>query len=203
MLPNHDAGRLTKTIRLLDSPVAGERAAALEAACRQLETLGLSWADVAPKFGSFVGEDAGAREFARARIAEKSLFNTCRWAGCSATPLEGSPFCEAHVAEIVNEPLSNFAAFLRNLPVAVGAEIAGDALYHAIHAAVHIGMFNRYLGHDLIRAANASRAGGGIETTIDRLAAAIGPSDRGEFIMHLKRQLLVPERRSTRREATD
>jgi len=56
MLPHSDDSRLAKTIRLFDSPVAGERAAALEAACRQLETLGLSWADITAKCGGFVGE---------------------------------------------------------------------------------------------------------------------------------------------------
>lgn len=198
MLPHSDDSRLAKTIRLLDSPVAGERAAALEAAGRQLETLGLSWADVAAKFAALVGGRQGnAAQYER---AEKSLFNTCRWSECSSTPLKRSPFCEAHIAEIIIEPLGNFVSFLKELPAAVGAEIAGDAIYHAIHAAVHIGLFNRYVGHDLIRAASATRDGNGIEATIDRLAAAIGPHERGEFIMHLKRQLIVPERRSARRE---
>jgi len=199
MLPYSDDSRLAKTIRLFDSPVAGERAAALEAACRQLEILGLSWADVAAKCGGFGGDrQVNAGHFAR---AEKTLFDTCRWSECSNTPLKRSRFCEDHLAEIITQPLSNFVPFLRELPASVGAEIAGDALYHAVHAAVHIGMFNRYVGHDLIRAASATRDGDGIETTIDKLAAAIGPPEQGEFIMHLKRQLIVPERRSARREA--
>jgi hypothetical protein len=198
MLPHPDDSRLAKTIRLFDSPIAGERAAALEAACRQLETLGLSWADVAAKCGGFAGDrQANATPFGR---AEKSLFNTCRWNECAKTPLRRSRFCEDHLAEIIAQPLSNFVPFLRELPAAVGADIAGDALYHAIHAAVHIGMFNRYVGHDLIRAATATRDGNGIEATIDKLIAAIAPHERGEFIMHLKRQLIVPERRSARRE---
>jgi len=201
MLPHSDDNRLAKTIRLFDSPVAGERAAALEAACRQLESLGLSWADVAAKCGAVVGDrKASAAHFER---AEKSLFDTCRWSGCSTTPLRRSPFCEDHIAEIIAEPLSNFVPFLKELPDAVSPDIAGEALYHAIHAAVHIGMFNRYLGHDLMRAASASRDGTGIEATIDRLATAIRPHERGEFIMHLKRQLIVPERRSARREVGD
>lgn len=202
MLAQPDDSRLAKTIRLFDSPVEGERAAALEAACRQLETLGLSWADVAAKCGGFAGErQENAAQFGRT-TAEKSLFNTCRWSGCPGRPLRRSPFCEAHIGEIVTEPLSNFVSFLKGLPAAVGSDIAGDALYHAIHAAVHIGMFNRYVGHDLIRAAGATRDGSGIEATIDKLSAAINPHERGEFIMHLKRQLIVPERRTARREAT-
>src|SRR5579864_6024879 len=83
MLPHSDNSRLAKTIRLFDSPVAGERMAALEAACRQLETLGLSWADVAAKCGGFVGErHANAAQFGRA-AAEKTLFSTCQWNECS------------------------------------------------------------------------------------------------------------------------
>ena len=203
MLLDRNDGRLAKTIRLLDSPVAGERAAALEAACRQLETLGLSWADVAPKFATLVSDRGDGAAHGRAMAAEKLLLTTCRWGGCSGLPLRGSPFCEAHVAEIISEPSGNFMPFLRNLPAAVGAAIAGDALYHAIHAAVHIGMFNRHLRHDLIRATSASRDGNGIEATTEKLVAAIGPPEQGEFLMHLKRQLVVPERRFVRREATD
>ncbi len=200
MLSHSDDTRLAKTIRLFDSPVAGERAAALEAACRQLETLGLSWADVAAKCGAVVGDRQVNTAHSGRAAAEKSLFDTCRWSGCSHTPLRRSPFCETHIAEIIAEPLSNFVRFLKELPAAVSPEIAGDALYHAIHAAVHIGMFNRYLGHDLMRAASASRDGTGIEASIDKLATAIRPHERGEFVMHLKRQLIVPERRSARRE---
>ena len=204
MLLDRNDGRLAKTIRLLDSPVAGERAAALEAACRQLETLGLCWADVAPKVATVVSDrSGGAAQFGRAMAAEKLLLDTCRWGGCSGRPLRGSPFCEAHIAEIISEPLGNFMPFLRNLPVVIGADIAGDALYHAIHAAAHVGMFNRHLRHDLIRATSASRDGTGIEATIEKLVAAIGPPEQGEFLMHLKRQLAVPERRFVRREATD
>jgi hypothetical protein len=203
MLLDPNDGRLAKTIRLLDSPVAGERSAALEAACRQLETLGLCWADVAPKFGTFVSDRGGGAAHGRAMAAEKLLLNTCRWNGCSGHLLRGSPFCEAHVAEIISEPLGNFMSFLRNLPVVVGADIAGDALYHAIHAAAHIGMFDRHLRHDLIRATSASRDGNGIEATIEKLVAAIGPPERGEFLMHLKRQLVVPERRVARRDVID
>src|SRR5262249_45991517 len=195
MLSDHDYGRLEKTIRLLDSPIAGERTAALEAVGRQLDTLGLSWADIASKFRPFDAKPRHSAEF------ERSLLNVCRWNECGDKTVGGSPFCELHIADIIREPLGNFASFLKDLAEAVDAEIAGNALYHTVHGAVHIGMFNRYVGHDLLRAVNASRDGTGVAATIDRLAATVGVSDRGEFMMHLKRQLVLPERRSARREA--
>jgi hypothetical protein len=45
-LPTKDRARLLKTIALFDSPVDGERLAALEAADRILSAAGLTWADL-------------------------------------------------------------------------------------------------------------------------------------------------------------
>jgi hypothetical protein len=198
MLPDRDYGRLAKTISLLDSPVDGERSAALEAVSRQLQTLGLRWADVAPKFGTLDGGRAAGD--VRTVTTERSILSRCSWGGCSEIELEGSSFCGAHVAEIVREPLDNFVGFLDRLPAAVNAETACNALYHAVHAAVHIGMFNRYVGHDLLRAAGASRDGNGVAAIVAKLKATIDAREQGEFMMHLKRQLVVPERRAARRE---
>ena len=78
--------------------------------------------------------------------------------------------------------------------------MAGNALYHAVHTAVHVGMFDRAVRHDLMRAATASRGGDGISATIGKLTLSVSPREQGEFMMHLKRQLVVPERRSARRE---
>ena len=132
--------------------------------------------------------------------AEDRLFEKCGWAGCTRPPLASAVLCDAHAAAIIEEPLSDFPAFLQMLPFMLNVAIAGNALYHAVHTAVHIGMFNRYLGHDLMRAATASRWGNEVEATIEKLVASIPTADQGEFMMHLKRQLLVPERRSVRRE---
>jgi hypothetical protein len=201
MLPDRDYGRLAKTISLLDSPVEGERAAALEAVSRQLGTLGLRWADVAPKFGTLDGgRDRGAADAMYTATTERSILSRCSWGQCSEIELEGSSFCGSHVAEIVREPLDNFMTFLERLPHVVNAETACNALYHAVHAAVHIGMFNRYVGHDLMRAAGASRDGNGVAAIVEKLKATIDAREQGEFMMHLKRQLVVPERRSARRE---
>jgi len=201
MPPDRDYGRLAKTICLLDSPIAGERAAALEAIRRQLDTLGLRWADVAPQFSALDSEaGAGTHQSRRATTADRSLSRICHWNDCSQNILRGSPFCETHVANIIREPLNNFATFLKNLPGSVNAETTGNALYHAVHDAVHIGMFNPYVGHDLMRAASASRDGTGVGATVAKLATAIGVAEQGEFMMHLKRQLVLPERRSARRE---
>jgi hypothetical protein len=189
-----DYGRLEKTVRLLDSPVAGEQAAALEAIGRQFGALGLSWADVAPKFRAF---DAKPKVTA----AERQLFKSCSWTECAEKTIGASPFCEIHITDIIREPLQNFVTFLDNLATAVNAETAGNALYHAVHNAVHIGMFNPHVGHNLVRAASASRDGSGVAATIDKLTTTIGIREQGEFMMHLKRQLVLPERRSARREA--
>lgn len=196
MLPERDYGRLEKTIRLLDSPIAGERAAALQAIGRQFEALGLSWADVAAKFKTL---DAKPKVAA----AERALFKTgqCHWNECSEKNIGESPFCEGHIAEFIRKPLHNLVPFLKDLATEVNVETVGNALYHAVHSAVHIGMFNRYVGHDLMRAVRTSRDGSGIASTIDKLAATIDSADQGEFMMHLKRQLVLPERRSQRREA--
>ena len=137
---------------------------------------------------------------AHQEFALKLSPNKCGWAGCTQPPLTTAVLCGAHAAAIIAEPLGNFVPFLEMLPFMLNMSIAGNALYHAVNTAVHIGMFNRYLGHDLMRAASASRDGTGVEETIGKLMASIRPSDQGEFIMHLKRQLLVPERRSARRE---
>jgi hypothetical protein len=144
----------------------------------------------------------GAGSQVGAVAAEDRLFGKCGWAGCTQPPLASAVLCNAHVAGIIEEPLSNFASFLQMLPFMMNVTIAGNALYHAVHTAVQIGLFNRYLGHDLMRAAGASRGGDGVEATIEKLVASIPASDQGEFMMHLKRQLLVPERRSARREKT-
>jgi len=189
--------RLAKTICLLDSPIAGERAAALEAVGRQMETLGLRWADIASKLN-----DLGIDRTRHHKRTEKFLSNTCSWIECSEKTPNGSGFCEIHVSKIIHEPLRNFVPFLKNLSASIDAEVAGNALYHAVHTAVHVGVFNRYVCHDLIRAATASRGGNGIVATIEKLAMTIGAKEQGEFMMHLKRQLIVPERRSARREAS-
>jgi hypothetical protein len=138
-------------------------------------------------------------------VAEQDAIydHRCGWAGCTHPPLAGSALCGEHVAAIIEEPLSNFTSFLQMLPFTMKVQIAGSALYHAVHAAVHIGLFNRYLGHELMRAVGASRDGNGVETTIEKLLTSIRPNDQGEFLMHLKRQLVVPERRSARREVAD
>ena len=136
-------------------------------------------------------------------VAEERSSLRCAWAGCGEPPLSAAVLCGVHAAAVIAEPLSNFVSFLEMLPFTMNISIAGNALYHAVHTAVHIGMFNRYLGHDLMRVAAASRDGTGVETTIAKMVTSIRPSDQGEFIMHLKRQLLVPERRSVRREMPD
>jgi hypothetical protein len=134
-------------------------------------------------------------------IDEQALHHRCGWAGCRQPPLGNAVLCGEHVAAVIEEPLGNFRPFLEMLPFMLNVTIAGNALYHTVHTAVHTGMVNPHLGHDLMRAATASRSGNNVETTIERLLASIRPSDQGEFMMHLKRQLLVPERRSARREA--
>jgi hypothetical protein len=53
-----------------------------------------------------------------------------------------------------------------------------------------------------MRAATASRQGNGLETTIEKLTTMIGGREQGELMMHLKRQLIVPERRAARRETS-
>src|SRR5215469_11805734 len=198
MLPERDHSRLAKTICLLDSSIAGERAAALEAVCRQLETLGLRWADVAPKFEDLdIDSDAVTAKTRRSESTE-FLTNTCAWTECPKKTLDGSSFCEVHIVNIIREPLSNCAPFLKRIPSMINAEIAGNALYHAVHTAVHTGAFNRYVGHDLIRAANASRGGNGVTATIEKIVTTTGAHEQSELMMHLKRQLVVPERRSSR-----
>src|SRR5262249_7905613 len=107
MLSHTDRSRLAKTVRLLDSPVAGERNAALEAACRQLEVLGLCWADIAQKLGDFNHNQKG-----RAALDKNFRVNLCHWDDCSGAALAGSGYCEAHIAKIVCEPLDNFVPFL-------------------------------------------------------------------------------------------
>jgi hypothetical protein len=129
--------------------------------------------------------------------------NRCGWAGCTEPPLRNAVLCTPHAAALIEEPLGNFRPFLEMLPFTMRVTVAGNALYHTVHTAVHIGMFNPYLGHDLMRAAGASRFGDGIEATVEKLLNSIRPSEQGEFMMHLKRQLLVPERRSARRERAD
>jgi hypothetical protein len=109
-------------------------------------------------------------------------------------------FCEVHVAELVQEPLADFVPFIQNLPINLSDAIAGEAIYHAVHTAVHAGVFNRLLGHDLLRVANASRDGGTITATIAKLVTSLKVHEQGEFLMHLKRQLIIPERRQARRE---
>ena len=131
---------------------------------------------------------------------EEILFSKCAWAGCAEPPLALGVLCGSHAAALIEEPLGNFESFLALLPFVLNVTIAGSALYHTVHTTVHIGLFNRYLGHDLMRAAGASRDGRGIEATVEKLVKSIPASDRGEFLMHLKRQLLVPERRLARRE---
>jgi hypothetical protein len=91
--------------------------------------------------------------------------------------------------------------FIQNLPINLSDTIAGEAIYQAVHTAVHAGAFNRHLGHDLPRVANASRDGGTITATTAKLVTSINTREQGEFLMHLKRQLIIPERRQTRREA--
>ena len=126
--------------------------------------------------------------------------NKCAWAGCTQPSLALGALCGSHAAALIEEPLNNFESFLAMLPFMLNVTIAGRALYHTVHTAVHIGMFNRYLGHDLMRAVGASRDGSGIEATVEKLVKSIPVTDQGEFLMHLKRQLLVPERRLARRE---
>ena len=104
---------------------------------------------------------------------------------------------------MVQEPLSNFASFIKDLPGILGPDIAENAIYHAVNTAVHVGMFASHSGHDLMRTANSTRNGRTTpEAMIEKLVVAVAPHDQGEFMMHLKRHLLVPERRSARREAT-
>lgn len=136
-------------------------------------------------------------------VKQHPLFDTCPWVSCQNAPRPGAMLCESHIVTVVQEPLSNFASFIKDLPGVLGANIAENAIYHAVNTAVHVGMFASYNGHDLMRAANSSRSGRTtLEATIERLLTAVVPRDRGEFMMHLKRHLLVPERRSARREAT-
>lgn len=194
MLP----ARLAKTICLLDSPIAGERTAALEAVCRQMEALGVRWADVVSKLDDL---DIDTNKHRDNRRSEKFLFNTCSWAECSEKTLHGSLFCEIHIGSIIGESLRKFVSFLKTL-CAIDPPIAGNALYHAVHAAVHLGTFDRYVVHDLMRAATASRSGNGLGTTIEKLTTTLGTREQGELMMHLKRQLIVPERRASRREAS-
>jgi hypothetical protein len=80
--------------------------------------------------------------------SERPFDDICRWAGCRRFPLTGSVFCEVHVAELVQEPLADFVPFIQNLPINLTDAIAGEAIYHAVHTAVHAGVFNRLLGHD-------------------------------------------------------
>ena len=195
MPPDRNYERLAKTICLLDSPIAGERSAALEAACRQLETLGLCWADVAPKLENFEGVTSK-------RNPAKWILDTCHWQECSEKTLNGALFCGSHTANIIRQPLVNFVPFLNNISSSVDVETMGNALYHAVHTAVHVGMFDRVVRHDLMRVATASRGGSGIGATIEKLVLSVGTREQGEFLMHLKRQLLVPERRSARRDDT-
>ena len=192
MPANRSYERLAKTICLLDSPIAGERSAALEAAGRQLEALGMCWADVAPKLENFEGVTNKIN-------AEKRIVSTCHWRECSEKPLTGSLFCRSHAANIIRQPLSDFVVFLNNIFSSVDAETVGHVLYHAVHTGVHVGMFGRGIRHDLMRVATASRGGNGVRTTIEKLMA-VSTREQGEFMMHLKRQLVVPERRSARRE---
>src|SRR5215471_12819936 len=109
MISHTDRSRLAKTIRLLDSPVAGERNAALAAACRQLEALGLSWADIAPHLG-----DGDPIQKGRAVLDKNFRANLCHWDDCSGAAIAGSGYCEAHIAKIIREPLENFVAFLKS-----------------------------------------------------------------------------------------
>jgi hypothetical protein len=133
---------------------------------------------------------------------EQSLVDPCPWAGCRNAPRPGATLCEDHIVRIVHEPLGDFAAFIKDLPYALTPEIAENAIYHAVNTAVHVGMFAGHNGHELMRTANLYRSGRApLDAMIDRLLQAIVPHDRGEFMMHLKRHLLVPERRSSRREA--
>ena len=132
--------------------------------------------------------------------SERPFDEICRWAGCRRFPLAGSELCEVHIAELVQEPLSGFVPFIQNLPINLTDTMAGEAIYQAVHTAVHAGVFNRHLGHDLLRVANASRDGGTITATIAKLVASIRSREQGEFLMHLKRQLIIPERRQTRQE---
>ena len=125
----------------------------------------------------------------------------CGWAGCTEPPLGNAVLCHGHAAALIEEPLGNFREFLEMLPFMLNVTIAGNALYHTIHTAVHTGMLSPLHGHDLMRAATASRYGDKVEATVEKLVASIRPRDQGEFMMHLKRQLLVPERRGARREA--
>lgn len=135
-------------------------------------------------------------------VKEQPLFDTCPWAGCQNAPRPGALLCEDHIVTAVQEPLGNFVSFIRDLPSILGPNIAENAIYHAVNTAVHVGMFASHNGHDLMRVANSSRSGRTtLEATIDKLLAAVDPHDQGEFMMHLKRHLLVPERRSVRREA--
>ena len=195
MLSHADHSRLAKTIRLFDSPVAGERNAAVEAACRQIEALGLCWADIAAKLGDVNSDRKG-----RAALDKDLRVNPCHWDDCSSAALAGSGFCEAHIAKIVCEPLDNFVPFLKSLPNILGTKTLAKALYYAVHTAVHIGVFNRHLGHDLMRSANGALNGKEVQAIIEKLAGATSPREQGEFMMQLKRQLVVPDRRSTRRE---
>lgn len=133
---------------------------------------------------------------------EQPLFDTCRWARCENAPRPGAALCEDHILKIVHEPLGNFERFLKELPFELSAKVAENALYHAINTAVHVGMFPSRDGHDLMRTANFARSGRAtLDTVIDKILMTVIPRDRGEFMMHLKRHLLVPERRSVRREA--
>jgi hypothetical protein len=133
--------------------------------------------------------------------SERPFEDICRWAGCRRFPLVGSSLCEVHIAELVQEPLSDFVQFIQNLPINLTDALAGEAIYQAVHTAVHAGVFNRHLGHDLLRVANASRDGGTLTATIDKLVTSTRPREQGEFLIHLKRQLIIPERRQSRREA--
>ena len=132
---------------------------------------------------------------------EQELPSTqCGWAGCTARRLDYGVVCDAHAVALIQEPLGNFSSFLEMLPFMLNVTIAGRALYHAVDTAVHLGLISAYLGLELMRLATASRNGAGVEMTIARLVTSIRPRDQGEFLMHLKRQLLVPERRGARRD---
>jgi hypothetical protein len=97
--------------------------------------------------------------------------------------------------------LSGFVPFIKELAVTVGADMAENAIYHAVNTAVHVGMFASRDGHDLMRMVNFARTGRAtLETMIDKVLMTVIPRDQGEFMMHLKRHLLVPERRSVRTE---
>jgi hypothetical protein len=83
--------------------------------------------------------------------------------------------------------LSGFVPFIKELAVTVGADMAENAIYHAVNTAVHVGMFASRDGHDLMRMVNFARTGRAtLETMIDKVLMTVIPRDQGEFMMHLK-----------------